>query len=132
MRLLVDTHVLLWAAAQPERLPPTFRRRLESPESTVLFSSSSIWEIAIKSRIGRLELAVEPEEIARTAVERGFEELPITSVHAAATARLPLFHRDPFDRLLVAQAIEEPARLLTMDRALSRYSELVELVGPAD
>jgi PIN domain nuclease of toxin-antitoxin system len=127
MRLLVDTHVLLWAAASPERLPASFRARLESPESTVLFSAASIWEIAIKAQIGKLDLAVEPDEIARTAVDRGFEELSITSAHAAATGRLPLLHRDPFDRILLAQAIEEPARLLTLDRALARYSELVEV-----
>jgi PIN domain nuclease of toxin-antitoxin system len=127
MRLLVDTHVLLWAAANPNKLPASFRSRLESVESTVLFSAASIWEIAIKVQLGKLELAVAPEDFAGTAVERGFEELPITAAHAAAAGRLPLLHRDPFDRILVAQAILEPARLLTLDRALAPYSELVEV-----
>jgi PIN domain nuclease of toxin-antitoxin system len=127
MRLLVDTHVLLWAAAEPERLPASFRERLKSPESEVFFSAASVWELAIKVQIGRLSLGVPPEEIARTAVERGFEELPVTAAHAAGVGRLPLHHRDPFDRLLVAQAIHEPARLLTVDRGLGRYSDLVQV-----
>jgi PIN domain nuclease of toxin-antitoxin system len=127
MRVLVDTHVLHWAAAEPERLPPSFRERLESPESEVLFSAASIWELAIKMQIGRLALAVAPEEIARTAVERGFDELPVMASHAARVRNLPPHHRDPFDRLLVAQAIHEPARLLTVDRILAKYSDLVEL-----
>jgi PIN domain nuclease of toxin-antitoxin system len=127
MRLLVDTQVLLWAAAEPERLPPSFRERLESPANEVLFSAASIWELAIKMQIGRFSLAVQPEEIARTAVERGFEELPVMAVHAAGVRHLPLHHRDPFDRLLIAQAVHEPARLLTADRMLAKYSELVEV-----
>jgi PIN domain nuclease of toxin-antitoxin system len=129
MRLLLDTHVLLWAAAEPERLPPSFRERLESPESEVLFSAASIWELAIKMQIGRLSLAVAPEEIARTAAQRGFGELPVIAAHAAGVRNLPLHHRDPFDRVLIAQAIHEPARLLTVDRLLGQYSDLVE-VGP--
>jgi PIN domain nuclease of toxin-antitoxin system len=129
MRILVDTHVLLWAAAEPERLPSSFRERLESPENEVLFSAASIWELTIKMQIGRLSLAVIPEEIARTALERGFDELPVMAVHAAGVRHLPLHHRDPFDRLLIAQAVHEPARFLTVDRLLAKYSDLVE-VGP--
>jgi len=127
VRLLVDTHVLLWAAADPDRLPPSFRERLESPDNEVLFSAASIWELAIKIQIGRISLLVPPEEIARTAEETGFAELPITAAHAAGVQRLPLHHRDPFDRLLISQALHEPARLLTADRFLARYSDLVEV-----
>jgi PIN domain nuclease of toxin-antitoxin system len=127
MRILVDTHVLLWAAAEPERLPVSFRERIESPENEVLFSAASIWELAIKMQIGRLSLAITPEELARTAGERGFDELPVMAVHAAAVRNLPLHHRDPFDRLLIAQAVHEPARLLTVDRLLGKYSDLVEV-----
>ena len=127
MRILVDTHVLLWAAADPERLPVSFRERLESPENEVLFSAASIWELAIKMQIGRLSLAITPEELARTARERGFDELPVMAVHAAAVRNLPLHHRDPFDRLLIAQAVHEPARLLSVDRLLGKYSDLVEV-----
>ncbi len=129
MRLLVDTHVLLWAAAEPGRLPARVRDRLASPENEVLFSAASVWELAIKQQIGRLALTVTPGQIAEAAVLMGFEELPVTAAHAAGVCRLPLHHRDPFDRVLVAQAIHEPARLLTADRALARYSDLVEVVG---
>ena len=127
MRLLVDTHVLLWAAAEPARLPAGFRQRLESPEAEVLFSAASIWELAIKLQLGRLSLPVDLEAFAQGAIARGFRELPVTSAHAARVRSLPPHHRDPFDRLLVAQAICEPARLLTVDRALAPYSELVEV-----
>ena len=127
MRLLVDTHVLLWAATSPDRLPRSFRSRLESPANEVLFSAASIWEVAIKIQINRLDAAVDAEELARTAVDNGFVELPVTSVHAAGVNRLPLHHPDPFDRILIAQALAEPARLLTIDRTLARYTDLVDL-----
>ena len=94
-------------------------------QSEGLFSAASIWEIAIKTELGRADFAAKPEDIARAAVESGFDELPISAQHAAPAARLPRHHRDPFDRLLVAQAMTEPARLLTVDAALRRYSELV-------
>ncbi len=127
MRLLVDTHVLLRAAFEPDRLPELFRERLESAQNEVLFSAASIWELEIRMQIGRISLEVAPEEIARTAVERGFDELPVMAVHAAAVRNLPLHHRDPFDRLLIAQALHEPARLLTVDRLLAKYSDLVDV-----
>ncbi|MCW8141375.1 MAG: type II toxin-antitoxin system VapC family toxin, partial [Planctomycetota bacterium] len=100
MRLLVDTHVLLWAAGAPERLPASTRERLESPDNTVLFSAASIWELAIKLQIGRASLGVTPEELVEEAQRRGFEQLVVTAAHAAGVRRLPLHHRDPFDRLL--------------------------------
>lgn len=129
MRILVDTHVLLWMAAHPERLDEAIRDQLESPANEVLFSAASIWELAIKIQIGRISLGVAPEELAAAAVRRGFTELPVSAAHAAGVARLPLHHRDPFDRLLVAQALHEPARLFTVDRALAAYSELVHLIA---
>jgi PIN domain nuclease of toxin-antitoxin system len=129
VRLLVDTHVLLWAVATPERLPPSSRDRLESPVNDVLFSAASIWELTIKIQVGRLKLTVEPEVIAEAATRMGFEELPVTAAHAAGVGRLPLHHRDPFDRLLVAQAIHEPARFLTADQVLAQYSDLIEIVA---
>jgi PIN domain nuclease of toxin-antitoxin system len=127
--MLLDTQVLLWALAAPERIPRQARERLESPEHEVLFSAASIWEIAIKVQIGRLDLPMPVEEVAAAAAQTGFQELPVRAVHAASTARLPMYHRDPFDRLLVAQALYEPARLLTADRQLATYSELVEVIG---
>lgn len=128
MRFLLDTHVLLWALVAPGRIPAATRARLESPEHQVIFSAASIWEIAIKARIGRLKLPLPVEEVVAAAIRTGFEELPVRASHAAATARLPMHHRDPFDRLLVAQAVQEPARLLTVDRGLRSYSDLVEVV----
>lgn len=128
MRILLDTHILLWALGQPGKLPGTARALLEDCDNEVLFSAASIWEIAIKAQAGRVGFSVSPAEIAAAAVNSGFDELPVRAAHAAAVHRLPLHHRDPFDRLLLAQAIGEPARLLTVDRALAKYSELVQVL----
>lgn len=128
MRILLDTHILLWALGQPAKLPAAARALLEDPGNEVLFSAASIWEIAIKAQAGRFGFSVSPAEIAAAAVESGFDELPVRAAHAAAVHELPLHHRDPFDRLLLAQAIGEPARLLTVDRALAKYSELVQVL----
>lgn len=128
MRVLLDTHVLLWALAEQDRLDPATRALLEDAETDVLFSAASIWEIAIKARLGRPDFAARPQEIARAARETGFEELPVRAAAAALIADLPLHHRDPFDRLLVAQAITEPVRLYTADPLLPPYSELVTLI----
>ena len=129
MRLLLDTHILLWALDTPERLPNTLRKQLESPVTEVYFSAASIWEIAIKSALGKVSFHYSPNEIADGARKTGFVEIPISSEHAAGVARLPLYHSDPFDRLLVAQALAMPARLVTADVALIAYSELIEWVG---
>lgn len=129
MRLLVDTHVLLWAVAEPERIPRPFRERIESPDNDVYFSAASIWELAIKMQAGRIELPVGIEEITQAAVDMGFLELPVSAAHASGTAHLPLHHRDPFDRLLVAQALHEPFRLFTVDQTLGEYSDLVEVIA---
>jgi PIN domain nuclease of toxin-antitoxin system len=128
MRLLVDTHVFLWAVAEPQKLPKASRAKLEAGGNDVLFSAASIWELAIKLQIRRLVLPVEIEELTEAAERMGFAELPISAAHAAGVRRLPPYHRDPFDRLLVAQAIHEPARLLTADRILGQYSNLVEII----
>lgn len=125
MRLLLDTHLLLWALGNPSRLPVVARKAIVDPANEVLFSAASIWEIAIKAELGRANFTADAEEIARAAVESGLDELPVRAQHAALTARLPRHHRDPFDRLLIAQAMSEPARLLTVDTALKPYSELV-------
>src|SRR5580704_11601257 len=103
-RVLLDTHVLLWALAQPHRLDEETRATLESGASEVLFSAASIWEIAIKAGLGRADFVVKPAEIARAAVDIGFIELVIRSDAAALVAELPAYHRDPFDRVLVGQA----------------------------
>jgi PIN domain nuclease of toxin-antitoxin system len=128
MRLLLDTHVLLWALGEPARLDARTQALLEDPTNEVLFSAASIWEIAIKARLGRADFAVRPEEIARAARDTGFTELPVRADAAAQVVDLPLHHRDPFDRLLVAQAMVEPMRLYTADPLLPPYSELVTLI----
>ncbi len=127
-RILLDTHLLLWALDDPDRLNDDVRELLQEPTTTVLFSSASILEIAIKSRLGRPDFAFRPAEIAQAARETGFTELPVFSSAASRVADLPSHHRDPFDRLLIAQAIAEPAHLYTADAILAPYSELVTLV----
>jgi PIN domain nuclease of toxin-antitoxin system len=128
MRVLLDTHVLLWFLGAPHRLDEATRAMLVDPSTDVLFSVASVWEIAIKASLGREDFGVRPAEIAGAALRVGFAELPIWSRAAALVADLPLHHRDPFDRLLIAQALSEPARLLTADAQLRPYSELVTLV----
>jgi PIN domain nuclease of toxin-antitoxin system len=104
------------------------REVLEDPQQEVLFSAASIWEISIKAALGRADFKVPPSEILSIAIETGFVELPVRAVAALKVAELPAHHRDPFDRLLVAQALTEPARLYTADAALEPYSELVVLI----
>ena len=128
MRLLLDTHLLLWALAEPERLDATTRMALEDPDNEVLFSAASLWEIAIKAKLGRADFGFDPQRILRAALDTGFIELPVRAAAAVRVAGLPLHHRDPFDRLLIAQAIAEPVRFYTVDPLLPPYSELVTLV----
>ena len=129
MNLLLDTHILLWALDEPERLKADMRALLENPDNEVFFNAASIWEIAIKARLGRIDFPAGPEDIIQAARDSGFTELPVRADAAAWVARLPLHHRDPFDRLMVAQALAEPMRLYTADPLLPPYSELVMLVG---
>jgi PIN domain nuclease of toxin-antitoxin system len=128
LRILLDTHVLLWAIDRPRLLDAATRAQLENPGNEVLFSSASIWEIAIKAGLKRADFQAEPEKVAEAARATGFSELPITAAVAATVADLPPHHRDPFDRLLIAQAIALPARFYTVDLALPLYSELVTLI----
>ena len=125
MKVLLDTNILLWAIIEPSRLKPAIRGMLEDRRHDILFSAASIWEIAIKTALGRADFKVSPEEILGEAVANGFVELPVRSAAALRVATLPLHHRDPFDRLLIAQAMTEPARLYTADAELEAYSELV-------
>jgi PIN domain nuclease of toxin-antitoxin system len=129
MRILLDTHILLWALAQPDRLDEETRATIESGATEVLFSAASIWEIAVKAALGRADFSVKPAAIAQAALDTGFVELPIRSNAAALVAELPLLHRDPFDRVLVAQAIVEPATLYTADQHLIPYPQIVRRVA---
>lgn len=128
MRVLLDTHILLWALREPQKLSKETRSRLENPQDEVLFSAASIWEIAIKARIGRISLGVSPSKIAEAALDSGFLELPVRAETAALVAELPLHHRDPFDRLLIAQAMSEPAGFCTIDKGLAAYSDIVKFI----
>ncbi|HTQ32569.1 MAG TPA: type II toxin-antitoxin system VapC family toxin [Stellaceae bacterium] len=129
MRILLDTHVLIWAVADPDRLDAKTRDDLEDSGNELLFSAASIWEIAIKYRLSRPDFLHEPREIARAARATGFVELPIRATAAAEVATLPLLHRDPFDRLLISQALAEPATFYTADAQLAAYSNLVKCIG---
>jgi PIN domain nuclease of toxin-antitoxin system len=122
MRLLLDTHIFLWLTAGSPLLNSR-ARTLIADASSVYVSSVTIWEAAIKTRIGKL--TVDPDDLLLEIGKCGFQELPVLGRHAVGVARLPLLHADPFDRLLVAQAITEPMRLLTADDQLLAYSELV-------
>lgn len=128
MVLLLDTHILLWALGSPQRLPRDIVAQIASPETTVYFSAANIWEIAIKTALGKIDFPYSPEDIAQAATDTGFVELPVSAAHGAKVAHLPLHHRDPFDRILIAQALLMPAQLLTADSALMPYSELVRRV----
>lgn len=128
MRLLLDTHVLLWAAGAPERLPEAARALLEDRANTVCFSVASLWEIVIKRALGREDFVVDPARLRMLLVANGFEELYVTADHALAMGALPPIHRDPFDRVLVAQAREEQLLLLTSDRTLESYGDGVRCV----
>lgn len=121
MKLLLDTQLLLWAAGQPERLSARARRQLNDPENELLFSAASLWEIAIKNSLGREDFRVEPRVLRRGLLDNGYVELPITSEHAVNVDSLPPLHKDPFDRLLLAQALVEGVTLLTADQQLARY-----------
>ena len=128
MHILLDTDVLLWALIEPKRLPHLAREEIEDGRNEVLFSAASIWEIAIKSKIKKRGLRFTADQIAAAALKTGFTELPIRSGAAARVALLPPHHRNPFDRLLIAQALEEPAHFYTADAGLKIYSDLVHVM----
>jgi PIN domain nuclease of toxin-antitoxin system len=121
MKLLLDTHLLLWAAGAPDRLPPDARALIEDLDNRLLFSAASLWEIAIKRTLGREDFRVDPRQLRRGLLENGYIELPITGEHTTAVGDLPPLHRDPFDRLLVAQARVEGIVLVTADAQLAGY-----------
>jgi Uncharacterized protein conserved in bacteria len=121
VRLLLDTHLLLWAVANSARLPREARELLEDDNNDVYYSAASIWEIAIKSSLRRKDFRVDLTQFMHVLPEMNLLELPITAAHAARVTDLPFIHRDPFDRLLIAQSIAEPLTLLTNDALLDRY-----------
>ncbi|MCL2636135.1 MAG: type II toxin-antitoxin system VapC family toxin [Betaproteobacteria bacterium] len=122
MKLLLDTHLLLWAAGQPERLSATARALLDDPDNELLFSAASLWEITIKQGLGRADFRVEPRLLRRGLLDNSYLELPVTSEHAVAVGNLPAIHKDPFDRILVAQSLVEGIVLLTADPLVAQYA----------
>ncbi len=129
-RLLLDTNTLLWVIDAPARLPAEVMEMIANGNNEVLFSAASIWEIAIKASRQKPDFLIDPAEIAADAIATGFVEVPVASAAAARVANLAPLHRDPFDRLLVAQAMQLPANLITSDRFLQGYSELVKPFDP--
>jgi PIN domain nuclease of toxin-antitoxin system len=128
LRLLLDTHLLLWAAGQPDRLSPDARSLIADPANDLIFSVASLWEITIKRGLGRADFRVEPRVLRRGLRDNGYGELAITADHTLAVDLLPPIHKDPFDRILLAQAMMEGITLLTADSVVSRYPAPVRLV----
>lgn len=128
MHLLLDTHVLLWAAGNPDRLSPPAVELIADSGNHLLFSAASLWEITIKRGLGRPDFRVDPEVLRRGLLENGYDELAITGTHAMAVGSLPAIHRDPFDRVLVAQAESEGVLLLTADETVARYPGPIRFV----
>ena len=126
MTFLLDTHVLLWAAGQPDRLPAKARRLLGDPRNELVFSAASLWEIAVKKGLGRDDFHVDARLLRRGLLDNGYRELAITSEHAVMVESLPAIHKDPFDRILVAQSMVEGITLLTMDPLVARYPAPVQ------
>lgn len=125
MNLLLDTHVLLWAAGEPEKLAPALRTVLEDDGNRLYFSPASLWEIAIKRALGREDFQVDPGRLWRLLLLNGYRELAISSAHALAIESLAKLHKDPFDRILLAQAKTESISLVSTDRALIQYGSPV-------
>src|SRR5262249_52039151 len=121
VNLLVDTHLLLWAAGQPQKLSRSARKLLDDPGNALWFSAASLWEIVIKRALGREDFHVEPRRLRRGLLDNGWRELAVTSEHAVGVESLPPIHKDPFDRILLAQAAAESFTFATSDKILGRY-----------
>ena len=128
MRLLLDTHLLLWAAGMPARLSQDARELLDEPDNDLMFSAASFWEIAIKSTLGREDFRVDARLLRRGLLDNGYNEVAVTSEHAIAIELLPALHKDPFDRILVAQAMVEGITLVTTDPLVAQYPAPVRQV----
>jgi PIN domain nuclease of toxin-antitoxin system len=128
VNVLLDTHLLLWAAGQPEKLSVVARELLEDPENALLFSAASLWEVAIKAGLGRADFRVDPRLLRRGLLDNGYGEIPVRSAHAVALDNLPSIHKDPFDRILVAQAQVEGIVLVTSDDLVSQYGGSIRQV----
>ncbi|MHB8167855.1 MAG: type II toxin-antitoxin system VapC family toxin [Sulfuricella sp.] len=128
MNLLLDTHLLLWAASEPQRLSAKARALFLDPANQLVFSAASLWEISIKNSLDRADFKVDPRRLWRMLLVNGYREIPVTSEHTVAVNELPPLHKDPFDRILVAQARVEGLLLLTADKSVAKYGEGVRKV----
>jgi PIN domain nuclease of toxin-antitoxin system len=122
MKLLLDTHLLLWAAGEPEKLSDEALRLIEAPDNELFFSAASLWEIAIKSSLGQTDFVADARVLRRGLLDNGYSELPVVSEHAVAIVGLPAIHKDPFDRILIAQTMIEGITLLTVDALVAQYA----------
>ena len=125
MNLLLDTHVALWAITDNPKLPQKARELIQSPKTTVWISAASVWEIAIKHALGRGDMPVSSQDAVRYFSESGYNFLAVEAEHAVAIEGLATYHQDPFDRIIVAQAIVEPMRLITHDSMVALYSDTI-------
>lgn len=121
MKYLLDTHTLIWAAGNPDRLSQAARSLLDDPGNELIYSAASLWEIAIKRGLGRSDFQVDPRLMRRGLLDNGYTELPITGSHSVAVDDLPRLHNDPFDRILIAQAVVEGMTLLRADPVVAQY-----------
>lgn len=128
MKLLLDTHILLWVAGQPDKLPESDRKMLLDERNTLFFSSANIWEIVIKKGIGRDDFKVDPERMRKMLILNDYKELAITTEHVLRVSALPPLHKDPFDRILIAQARSEGMLLMTVDLSVIEYGEGIQAV----
>lgn len=128
MNLLLDTHLLLWAASEPQHLSDQARTLLLDPANQLVFSAASLWEVSIKNGLERPDFNVDPRRLWRMLLVNGYRELPVTSEHTVAVNELPHLHKDPFDRILITQARVEGLLLLTVDKTVAEYGDGVRMV----
>ena len=128
MRILLDTHFILWTLLEQARLTPKARAYIDDPENEPVFSTASLWEIAIKRALGTPKFQADPRVLRTTMLAAGYIELPVLGDHAVAIAGLPPIHKDPFDRLLIAQSSVEGILFLTADRMIARYPGPIQLM----
>ena len=128
MKLLLDTHLLLWVAGHPQKISNVARLLIEAPENELFFSAASIWEIAIKNNLGREDFQVNSRILRRELIDNDYNDLSISSEHTLAIDTLPNIHRDPFDRILIAQSMVEGITLLTTDNIVAQYPGPIRMV----
>jgi PIN domain nuclease of toxin-antitoxin system len=128
MKLLLDTHLLLWTAGEPDRLSAEARKLIDDSGNELFFSAASLWEVIIKRGLGRDDFKVDARVLRRGLLDNGYSELPVVSAHVVAIDSLPAIHKDPFDRILVAQATVEGITLITTDSLVGKYPGPIRMV----